>query len=291
MEESTIQAPPPQRAVRESQEDLQYWDIASRYWKDVVTVNPTWAWDAFYSQHIPHAVLNILVLGVTNGAFLELIKKFRPQAQVYAIDFSFQMITHVKKIEQKIVCGRGDRLPFADESFDLILSDYFLSVLHKDILESVLKEIDRCLGKEGMFLAKELRHTGHMAAWILSLVLVGVSSLICAGYNSVSAIPLVGLFVLIVPLYNPLDKKMGKTSALLKFFIHFMKFIMKRKHIPNRREIHELYFLSKKYLNIFSDESLQALFKETSLHNVCKSSVLSWNFSIIGQKNNGNLFD
>jgi hypothetical protein len=125
-----------------------------------------------------------------------------------------------------------------------------------------------------------------MAAWVLSLVLVAVSSLICAWYNPVCAIPFIGLFLLSVPLYNPLNKKMGKTSAVLKFSIHFLKFIMKRKKIPNRREIHELYFLSKKYLNIFSDEVLHALFKETSLQCVCTSSgIISWNFSIIGKKN------
>ncbi len=281
MEKSSINAPSPSPGAVESREDLHYWDIASKYWKDVVTVNPTWAWDSFYAHHIPDSALTILVLGVTNGAFLKLIKTFLPHAHIYAIDFSFEMITHVKSIEKKIICCRGNHLPFKDGQFDIILSDYFLSVLHRDVLESVLKEIHRCLGENGLFIAKELRHQGHMAAWILSLVLVGIAALVCGWFNPVASLPLVPIWVLMLLAYDPFHKKMGRTAAVIKFFIHYFKFILKRKHIPNRKESKELYFLSKKYLNIFSDSTLHYFLKSASLHNTVNSTLLSWNFSLV----------
>jgi len=285
MEKPPVHTGSPLCADPLSPEDLHYWDIASKYWKDVVTVNPYWAWESFYSRHIPHTELTILILGVTNGVFLELIKKFRPCSQVYAIDFSFEMIKNVQKIERKIICCRGDHLPFREGSFDIVLSDYFLSVVRGDVLESVVKEIDRCLRKEGIFMAKELRHRGHMAAWMISLFIMGFSSVILAFLHPVLSLVLIGLSIPVWFIYDPFHKEMGKTSALFKFFIHVFRFILKRKQFPTSMQIHELYFLSKKHLNIFPDRTLHTLFEKTSLDINLDRSLLSWNFSIIGKKN------
>lgn len=267
-----------------SPEDLYYWDVASKYWKDVVTVNPYWGWESFYSLHIPDTELTVLVLGVTNGAFLELIKKYKPCSQIYAIDFSFKMLKNVQEIERKIICCRGDHLPLKEGSIDIILSDYFLSVLKPDILESVMREIDRCLRKDGIFIAKELRHRGHMAVWMTSLVIMGCSSAILAFFCPGLSLMFFGLSIPLWFIYDPIHKEMGKTSSFFKFFIHVFKFIQNRRKIPTSKEICELYFLSKKHLNIFPDEIIYSLFKKTSLEIVLNISLLSWNFSIRGKK-------
>lgn len=265
-------------------QDAEYWDTASKYWKDVVTVNPRWAWNTFYCKNIPDDPVNILVVGVTDGAFLKLIRKFRPKAWVCGVDLSFSMLVLAQKIEKKVVCCRGSHLPFKSETFDIVLSDYFLSVIQKDVLEGTVEEIERVLTHDGVLLAKELRHQGHMAVWaVLSFLtgLMALASLVLIPVLALFTFPLCGLMLF---MYNPLTRTMGRSAPILKFSLHLSRLIIKRKRFPTVTEIKDLYYLSKKYLNIFTDKEINYLFLNSSLIIDPGITLLSWNFSLTGVK-------
>lgn len=264
--------------------DAEYWDTASKYWKDVVTVNPHWAWNTFYCKNIPDNPVNILVVGVTDGTFLKLIREFRPKAWVCGVDFSFSMLVFAQEVEKKVVCCQGSHLPFKSETFDIVLSDYFLSVIRKDVLEGAVKEIERVLTHDGVLLAKELRHQGHMAVWAVLSSLIGLAAL--ASLTLIPALalltfPLCGLMLF---MYNPVTHRMGRSAPLLKFLVHLSKFIIKRKRLPTVTEIKELYYLSKKYLNIFTEKEIDHLFLNSFLTIDPGVTLLSWNFSLTGVK-------
>ncbi|MBU7046215.1 MAG: class I SAM-dependent methyltransferase [Theionarchaea archaeon] len=263
----------------------KFWDLTSEYWNDIATVNPHWAWDTFYCKVIPDEELNILVIGVTNGVFLNLLKEFKPRAWTCGIDLSFKMLKHAQKVEKKVVCCQGNVLPFKDKSFHVVLSDYFLSILPEDILGETIKEVDRVLGQHGLFIARELRHKGHMAVWVILSLISGV---LCA--VSVLVLPFLILFT--VPLlvlallgYDPVHHKMGKSAAFSKFALHLLRFVIRKKRIPSLKQIGDLYYLSKKYLHIFSDSEVDQLFSDSSLLIKKETTLLSWGFSLVGVKN------
>jgi ubiquinone/menaquinone biosynthesis C-methylase UbiE len=186
----------------------EFWDLTSEYWNDIATVNPQWAWDTFYYKVIPDEELNVLVIGVTNGVFLNLLKEFKPKTWTCGIDLSFKMLKHAQKVEKKVVCCQGNVLPFKDERFDVVLSDYFLSILPEDILEETIKEVERVLGQNGLFIARELRHKGHMAVWALLSLFTGVlfvTSVFVLPFLSFFTLP---LFVLALLVYDPVNHKM-----------------------------------------------------------------------------------
>lgn len=264
--------------------DVAYWDSASKYWKDIATVNPYWAWERFYRKSIPHEQLDILVVGVTNGAFLKLLKEFRPHAWVCGIDISFGMLTSAQSVEKKVVCCRGNALPFKNEKFDIVLSDYFLSVIREDALEDTVEEFGRVLKKDGLLIAKELRHRGHATLWAASTAAMGI---LCAAFAFVSPVLSVGFGVLCGVFffaYNPVRHAMGRSAAAAKLVLHVFKFVRRRKRIPTAAEIGELYFLSEKYLHIFTDRDMDTLFSNSSFAVTVEKSCVSWNFSIVGVK-------
>ncbi|MBU7016071.1 MAG: class I SAM-dependent methyltransferase [Theionarchaea archaeon] len=263
----------------------EFWDVTSEYWNDIVTVNPHWAWDTFYCKVIPDEELNVLVIGVTNGVFLNLLKEFKPRTWTCGIDLSFKMLKHAQKVEKKVVCCQGNVLPFKDKSFHVVLSDYFLSILPEDILGETIKEVNRVLGQNGLFIARELRHKGHMTVWVLLSLISGVlcaASLLILPFLSLFTVPLLVLALLV---YDPVDHKMGKSAAVSKFALHILRFVIRKKRIPSRKEIGDLFYLSKKYLNIFSDSEMDQLFSDSSLLVKRETTLLSWGFSLVGVKN------
>ena len=264
--------------------NAKYWNIAAKYWRDIATVNPHWAWNTYYAEKIPDEQLDILVLGVTDGSFLSLIEKFRLKTWVCGIDFSFGMLKNAQRVEKKMVCCRGDFLPFKDNSFDIVLSDYFLSVLPEESLTMTVKEIERVLNQEGSFIAKELRHRGHFLGWLAAVVVVTGGLSVAAVFGAPFFALLFLLFILTLLGYDPVHHKMGKSAGLFKFFIHLFKVAIRRKRIPSLTEIGELYYLSKKYLHIFTDKEMETLFSDSSLAVDCGVKVISWNFSLVGVK-------
>jgi ubiquinone/menaquinone biosynthesis C-methylase UbiE len=268
----------------EDQEYAEYWDIAAQYWEDITTVNPYWGWKSFYSHHIPKERINILVLGVTHGAFLKLLTSRRPQAWVCGIDISVKMLTHARKVEKKGVCCQGDELPFKDKSFDMVLSDYFLSVLQQDALEKTVDEVERVLRPNGVFIAKELRHRGHWVLWAAASFVVSVLCVIAAVFLPVLSVLLGALLVLTLLTYNPVTHRIGCSAFLFKWVLHVFRFAMRRRKIPTLKEMKDLCFLSRKYLHIFTDEELDHTFQDTVLDISVKTTWRSWNFSIVGEK-------
>ena len=269
---------PPQKS------DVKYWDSAAKYWEDMATVNPYWAWNSFYSGKIPDKKVNVLVVGVTNGAFLRLLKEFRPQAWVCGIDLSYEMIRHAQTVEENVVCGRGNALPFKSETFHVVLSDYFLSVIKEDALERTVHEIRRVLKKDGLLLAKELRHRGHTMLWVLLVLVTGA----LAAATLFVSLFLSGFFWVLCGLallgYNPVTHTMGRSAAAAKLVVHIFKFVKRRKRIPTLTEIRELHYLSKKYLHIFTDGEMNSLFSDFPLEVDLGVTHLSWNFSLVGVK-------
>jgi ubiquinone/menaquinone biosynthesis C-methylase UbiE len=268
----------------ENQQYAEYWDIAAQYWKDITTVNPYWAWKSFYTHHIPRGDLDILVLGVTHGAFLKLLTTHRPQALVCGIDISVKMLMHARKVEEKSVCCQGDELPFKDRSFDVVLSDYFLSVLRQDTLEKTVDEVERVLRPNGVFIAKELRHRGHWVLWAAASCVVGVLCAVTAVFFPVLSVLLGALLVLALLTYNPVTCRIGKSAFLFKWMLHVFRFTMKRREIPTLKEMKDICFLSKKHLHIFTDEELDRIFQDTLLDISVETAWYSWNFSIVGEK-------
>jgi ubiquinone/menaquinone biosynthesis C-methylase UbiE len=272
------------KAPPTDQPQAAYWEVASRYWKDIATVNPRWAWDSYYSSLIPDEPSHILVMGVTNGSFMELIKRFKPHAWVCGIDLSPGMLTMANSEGNEVICCRGDYLPFEDGSFDIVLSDYFLSVIREEVLDETVKEIDRVLKKGGSFIAKELRSRGHLVLWsagslgcgILGLVVLSVSPLLSGAFFVLSGLALLS--------YNPFAHTMGKSARLVKFFLHLTRFTLRRRKIPTLAEMRDLYFISEKYLHVFTDRELRSVFEPYSLGIQTEVALISWNFSIIGVK-------
>lgn len=268
----------------QGQSNKEYWDIAAKYWRDIATVNPYWAWNSYYAEKIPDEKLTILVLGVTNGSFLDLLKTFRPKTWACGIDFSLRMLKNAQRVEKKVVCCRGDFLPFKNNRFDIVLSDYFLSVIPEESLEMTVKEVERVLKQNGSFIAKELRHQGHILVWLSTVVAIGFLGVAAAFVVPVLMPVFWLLFVLALLGYDPVHHKMGKSAALLKFFLHLFKIVKRRKRVPSLKELSELYYLSKKYLHIFADREMDHAFSDSSLEVNIDESPVSWNFSIVGVK-------
>ncbi|MBU7014119.1 MAG: class I SAM-dependent methyltransferase [Theionarchaea archaeon] len=272
------------KAPLADQPQTAYWEVASKYWRDIATVNPKWAWDSYYSNLIPDETSRILVMGVTNGSFMELIKRFKPHAWVCGIDLSPGMLKMAISTGNEVICCRGDCLPFEDGSFDIVLSDYFLSVIQEDVLDQTVREIDRVLKKGGSFIAKELRDRGHLVLWSASSLacgLLGVSALVVYPPVSWVFFTLSGLALLT---YNPAAHTMGKSARIAKFLLHLMRFVLRRKKIPVLTEMRDIFFISEKYLHIFTDKELYGAFEPYSLEIRTEVTAFSWNFSVIGVK-------
>lgn len=267
-----------------SQPNVEYWEVAAKYWNDVVTVTPYWAWSTFYCERIPDEQLDILVMGVANGAFLLLLKEFKHKIWTCGIDFSFGMLKHAQKVEKKIVRCGGNVLPFKDESFDVILSDYFLTVIPEEILKETVKEMERVLKSDGLLLAKELRHRGHFVVWALASLFLGALLVISVVVFPVLSVFVFFLFVLAFLVYDPVNHKMGRSSAVSKFGLHVSTFVLKKRTFPTLKEMGELYFLSNKYLHIFTDREMDQLFSGSSFRIHDETTFLSWSFSLTGVK-------
>ncbi len=89
------------------------------------------------------------------------LKKFFPQASFTGLDVSPDMLGEAMQHNRKtgnvlhLLAGDGTLLPFADNSFDGILS--FFTLHHIDTPAPFFKEIDRVLRPDGFFLLIDFR--------------------------------------------------------------------------------------------------------------------------------------
>ena len=96
-------------------------------------------------------VKNILDLGCGRGRVFHLFDKFK-NAELTGLDIS---VKDLKKAKDKClaVSGTGERLPFADNTFDLIVE--FHTLHHIRDYTKVIADVHRCLKKDGHFLMVE----------------------------------------------------------------------------------------------------------------------------------------
>ena len=97
----------------------------------------------------------ILDIGCGKGYLLYDFLKVIPDAEVYGIDVSQYAIDNAKQeIQNRLFLGNATELPWADNTFDLVLSITTLHNLHAYNLEKALCEIER-VGKTHKYLCVE----------------------------------------------------------------------------------------------------------------------------------------
>lgn len=101
---------------------------------------------------IPNEHYSILDLCCGTGDICELLKKKYPNSSIIGLDFSQKMLNIAKRKHQTINFLEHDitNLPFDNESFDLCTISFGLR--NVEDMEKVLKEINRVLKKDGIFL-------------------------------------------------------------------------------------------------------------------------------------------
>jgi malonyl-CoA O-methyltransferase len=97
----------------------------------------------------------ILDLGAGTGVFSKALQQRYHKAQVVALDLALAMLRHTRRRggwlrKPACVCADGERLPFADDSFDFIFSNLMLQWCMDP--EPVFTELRRVLAPGGLLL-------------------------------------------------------------------------------------------------------------------------------------------
>jgi SAM-dependent methyltransferase len=109
----------------------------------------------------PDAVGDVLVLGAGWGRDVFMIKKARPQWRCVGVELSKELVLAGKDFrdEEGIQVENfqlGEALPFADKSFDVIVSLGFMSSLYDQAALVVVKELLR-VGRKGIYHLEDAR--------------------------------------------------------------------------------------------------------------------------------------
>ena len=97
----------------------------------------------------------ILDIGCGKGFLLYDFTQVVPGVEVHGIDISDYAIEHAKpEVKDRLQKGNASKLPFAEHSFDLIVSITTLHNLYCYDLEAALKEIER-VGKKNKYICVE----------------------------------------------------------------------------------------------------------------------------------------
>jgi ubiquinone/menaquinone biosynthesis C-methylase UbiE len=121
----------------------------------------------------------VLEIGCGTGNLTLLLKQLRPHADVVGLDPDAKALARARrKMERRALAVRLDRgfsdeLPYADVSFDRVLSAFMLHHLAADVREKTLREVRRVLRQGGAFhaldfggagggLLAHLFHRGHL---------------------------------------------------------------------------------------------------------------------------------
>lgn len=139
----------------------KYWIEAAALWKKVKPTYKPSKVEIFYFERflkqILHKNLRVLVLGATPEIRKMLV---RHKVSVTLLDNNPIMVKamnslipkRLKNPREKVVTGGWLKMPFADNSFDVILSDHpTSSILYKDF-SRFFKELARVLDKDGHFI-------------------------------------------------------------------------------------------------------------------------------------------
>lgn len=106
-----------------------------------------------YIQIEPKTILDI---GCGTGFVSQRLKKRFPKAKMVSLDLSLAMLQQLKKntdrwfSKSKVVCADAEQLPFAANSFDLVISN--LTFQWCQNTQSLFAGIQQCLKEEGLLL-------------------------------------------------------------------------------------------------------------------------------------------
>ncbi len=134
---------------------FDYFDGDRKYGYGGYSYNPKY-WSQVSIDLINHYSLNnnskVLDVGCAKGFLLYELKKNLPGLIIEGIDISDYAIKNSKKeIKKYLKIGNAIDLPYADKSFDLVLSIVTLHNLKKDQLKKALLEISR-VSKKNSFI-------------------------------------------------------------------------------------------------------------------------------------------
>ncbi|MBU4227912.1 class I SAM-dependent methyltransferase [bacterium] len=89
-------------------------------------------------------------------SFIEILKRVDSKNVVYGIDLSPEMVEKTRKLATKkgytnfdLKEGDARHLPFPDDSFDVLFSNYMLDLIQIADFSAVIKEFNRVLKKDG----------------------------------------------------------------------------------------------------------------------------------------------
>lgn len=109
----------------------------------------------------PDKELRLLDIGTGPGSIPLHFKAFRPKTAITGLDVDLPMLAQAQKLSAKLgrpasfVQAEGERLPFADASFDVVTC--FYAMHHMDAPGEMLAEVDRVLAPDGVLLLIDFR--------------------------------------------------------------------------------------------------------------------------------------
>lgn len=124
---------------------------------------------AFFIHHLAPYVFfadlcknkDVLEIGIGEGFGCYYLSK--RSNQITTLDFDFSVWPQIERYNKRFnmrninfVMGNGCKMPFKDGSFDRIISCQVIEHIPEELLEEFLKEINRCLKKEGRALISTL---------------------------------------------------------------------------------------------------------------------------------------
>lgn len=93
----------------------------------------------------------VLDIGSGFGMYYQRLMAIAPMVNYYAVDLSFKMLKAHIAGEENVALGDAQKLPFADNSFDVVMANHML--YHLPDIDAALTEIRRVLKPEGKLLA------------------------------------------------------------------------------------------------------------------------------------------
>jgi ubiquinone/menaquinone biosynthesis C-methylase UbiE len=129
-------------------------------------------------QPDPRAVLDV---GCGTGALLRLIPEVFPGARRAGIDPSAAMILEADGAGAEMVQACAEWIPFADRTFDLVLST--LSLHHRLVRDQAMREIARVLAPRGVVVIADrlLSHRTERLAEEAGLIVADVATVFSVG--------------------------------------------------------------------------------------------------------------
>jgi malonyl-CoA O-methyltransferase len=105
---------------------------------------------------------SVLDLGCGSGRYLRLLRPQRPRLLV-GLDVSSAMLARARGLVARVALGDARALPFADRSFDLVVSG--LMVGHVRDLLGLLREVARVMRPAGVVVYSDLHPDGALTGW------------------------------------------------------------------------------------------------------------------------------